>query len=124
MQTLATLGRIHRAGARQVQDLLEGFLEADSFFAQLSAAKALGTLGRASAAAALQRVIDSDTDGRVAKVARKALDQLSAKESPEAWKTLREEVAGLRRENTDLRTRIERIEGRVLPRGRKTTRRS
>jgi hypothetical protein len=98
-----------------VQDVLERCLVEKSFFAQLAAAKALGTLGRGAATAALQRLIDSDVDGRLAKVARQSLDRITTNESPEAWNTLREEVAGLRRENRDLRGRIERLEGRVLP---------
>ena len=116
MHTLASLARIHRSRARAVQDVLEACLEEESFFAQLSAAKALGKLGRASATAALERVMERDTDGRIRKAARRALDQLTRQETPEAWKALRQEVDGLRKDNRDLRQRLERLEGQLLPR--------
>jgi HEAT repeat protein len=113
LMALAKLARVYPSRARAVQDLLEKTLDADGFFAQLAAAKALGVLGRAEAAPALQRAMQSDTDGRVRKAARKSLDQITRREAPEAWKALREEVVGLRRENRELSERIDRLEGHL-----------
>jgi aminopeptidase N len=108
---LAKLARVHPSRARAIEDVLESTLDNDGFFAQLAAAKALGVLGRSTATGALQRAMQSDTDGRLRKAARRSLERITRRDSPEAWKALRREVDDLRQENEELRRRLDRLEG-------------
>jgi HEAT repeat protein len=74
MKALASLAQAHPPAAAEIQRLLEGFLEDSSFFARVSAAQALGALGRPQAVAALRRVADSDVDRRIQLSASAALE--------------------------------------------------
>lgn len=113
MRCLATLARVHTSRARQVQDQLETYLGDASYFAVLSAAEALGKLGRSQAQPALHRLQRSDVDGRLQKAAREAMEALESEaRNPEAWKSLRSEIRQLQSENQDLRARIEQMEAR------------
>jgi hypothetical protein len=82
----------------------------------LSAAAALGQLGRPQAVAALRCVEESDVDGRLQRTAREAIAALTQESTPDTWKALRSELEGLRRENRALRERLERVEAHISAR--------
>ncbi len=114
-RTLAVLGRAFPARGRKVQDLLEAALRETSFFTVLSAADALGKLGRAPALGALRRLEAAEVDGRLQKAARDAIQALGTDATPDAWKALRVDLDALRKENRSLVERLERIEAQGSP---------
>ena len=114
LRTLAVLGRIHPTRGRSIQDVLEAALGGDSFFAALSAAEALGRLGREQAVPALRRLAERDVDGRLQRVARDAAAALTERETPEAWRGMRAELEALRSESRMLRDRLQRLEHQTL----------
>jgi aminopeptidase N len=116
LRALALLGRAFPGRGRAVQDVLERALDGDSFFATLSAAEALGRLGRTAAIPALRRLEQRDVDGRLQRAARDAAATLTETPTPEAWRGLRTEIEALRAENRTLRDRLDRIEHQVAVR--------
>jgi HEAT repeat protein len=94
--------------------VLEGYLGDPSFFARISAAQALGKLGRSQAVPALQRVARADVDRRIQLSARAALEKLKEdSRNPESWNTLQCEVRTLREDNQGLRKRLDRLESLI-----------
>jgi len=113
LRTLAALGRAFPTHARSAEEQMTRTLREPSFFAVISAAAALGHLGRPQAIAALRRVEESDVDGRLQRTAREAIAALTQDATPDAWKAFRSELDALRRDNRALRERLERVEAHL-----------
>jgi aminopeptidase N len=113
MKALAQLGRSVPTRARSIQDALERYLGDPSFFACIAAAEALGGLGRSQAVAALRRLERSDVDRRIQRAASEAIRALSDDaRTPDAWRSMREDIRALKDENRELHRRLERLESK------------
>jgi HEAT repeat protein len=116
LRALAALGRAFPAHARGIEAELTATLREPGFFAVLSAAAALGQLGRPQAVAALRRLEESDVDGRLQRAARDAIAALTQNATPEAWKSIRDELDTLRSDNRMLRERLQKVEAHIAAR--------
>src|SRR5262249_44021177 len=119
LRALAALGRAIPSRGRAAQEAIEAVLREPSFFAVLSAAEALGKLGRSQALPALRRLHSAEVDARLQKAAHDAIAALTGPSTPETWKAIRTDLEQARRENHALRERVERLEVQLARRDRR-----
>jgi aminopeptidase N len=94
---------------RRTRETLEDMLDADDPYLRVDVVRALGELGDVKARGALQRQLDRDLDGRVRRRIREVLRDLGGSGKREVDR-LRDELEDLRREHTELRTRLGKLE--------------
>jgi hypothetical protein len=94
---------------RRTRETLEDMLDADDPYLRVDVVRALGDLGDVKARGALQRQLDRDLDGRVRRRIREVLRDLGGSGKREVDR-LRDELEDLRREHTELKTRLGKLE--------------
>ncbi len=103
---VSTLGKLGE-GNSEVLDYLTSLLKDAWFRVRTTAAEALGNLKDDRAVPALQKLIDSELDGRVKRYAREAILRIQeSRERSREWQQMREDFDKLREENRALKERL------------------
>lgn len=111
---MAKLGK----GKREVFDHLTSLLNKDpNFRVRMQVCRALVELGDQRAIDALEKVSETDLDPRVRRAAREAIRALrESREAPAELKVIMEDIEKLRKENMELRARLESLEAKLSQR--------
>jgi aminopeptidase N len=90
-------------------------LSGESFFlTQVAVASALGQMETAKAIGVLRSLSDQTPDGRVRRIAEEAIQKVQKNVgSDQAVKQLREELDQLKKENQELKSRMENLEAKT-----------
>ncbi|HEY9692885.1 MAG TPA: M1 family metallopeptidase [Oculatellaceae cyanobacterium] len=97
-----------------ILEQLEEFSKESFFLTQVSVAAALGQMETIKAIEILQSLADQTPDGRVRRMAEEAISTVQKKAgSDQAVKQMREELDLLKKENQELRSRIENLEAKA-----------
>jgi aminopeptidase N len=108
--------------SRKTREHLEDLLDEGDPHLRVEVADALGELGDPKARGALRRQLDRDLDGRVRRRIREVLRDLGGRGRRE-MRRMREELEDLRRQHTELRGRLSKIEDRLASEKSKPVRR-
>ncbi|AFZ12328.1 Membrane alanyl aminopeptidase [Crinalium epipsammum PCC 9333] len=97
-----------------ILEQLEEFSKESFFLTQVSVAVALGQMETIKAIGILQSLADQTPDGRVRRMAEEAISTVQKKAgSDQAVKQMREELDLLKKENQELRSRLENLEAKA-----------
>lgn len=97
----------------RILDLLAEISRDTFFLTQVSMVSALGQMETTKAIALLSPLANASADGRVRRIAEEAIAKVQKKSgSDSAIKQLREELDGLKKENQELKTRLENLEAK------------
>ncbi|MGB3208577.1 MAG: M1 family metallopeptidase [Crinalium sp.] len=97
-----------------ILEQLEEFSKESFFLTQVSVAIALGQMETIKAIGILQSLADQTPDGRVRRMAEEAISTVQKKAgSDQAVKQMREELDLLKKENQELRSRLENLEAKA-----------
>ncbi len=103
-----TTGNLER-----ILERLDGLSKETFFLTQVSVVVALGQMETIKAAAILNALANQTPDGRVRRMAEEAVQQVQAKSgSGQVTKQLREEVDQLKKDNQQLKSRLESLEAK------------
>jgi aminopeptidase N len=100
----------------QILNRLKVIAQETFFLTQMAVVGALGQVDSAAAIGVLRSLSDSTPDGRVRRVADEAIQRVQRAIGKDAGlKQLREELDQLRKDNQDLKSRLEAIEAKAKP---------
>lgn len=100
----------------RILERLEELSRESFFLTQVSVVGALGQMETVRAIAILQSLADHTPDGRVRRIAEEAVPRVQKKlGADKAVKQLREELDQLKKDNQDLRSRLESLEAKAKP---------
>ncbi len=108
---------------RKVREHLESLLEDDDPHFRISVVRALETIGDPRTRSAFRKALDREPDGRVARRIREALRAFGQSPTAEQKKTT-DELEQLRRDLSDMKTRLSKLESNRKPRKKRSTSRS
>ncbi|MBF2078429.1 MAG: HEAT repeat domain-containing protein, partial [Synechococcales cyanobacterium T60_A2020_003] len=120
LAAIRALGAISTGQSKpQVQRILDRLdeLSGETFFlTQVAVVSALGTMETPKAIAVLQSLADHTPDGRVRRRAEEAIQKVRQSIEPdEAMKKLQEELDQIKKDNQELRSRLEELEAKSKP---------
>lgn len=102
------------ANLERILDRLEELSRETFFLTQVSVVSALGHMETPKAIGILQALADQTPDGRVRRIAEEAIQKVQKNVgSDKAVKKLREELDQLKKENQELKSRLEKLEARA-----------
>ena len=99
-------------GDRTTRELLEDLLDDTDPYLRVSAVDALVEIANPRSRGPLGQQLERETDGRVRRRIREALRDLGARGKRE-FKRLRDDLVDVRREHSELKARVSKLEGRV-----------
>jgi aminopeptidase N len=99
---------------RRAREALEDLLDASDPYLRVDVVRAIGELGDAKSRAALHRQLDRELDGRVRRRIREVLRDLGGTGKRETDR-LRDELEELRKEHTELKSRLGKLEALAPP---------
>jgi aminopeptidase N len=102
------------ANVERILDRLKTLSRETFFLTQVAVSVALGQMETTKAIGVLQSLADQTPDGRVRRIAEEAVQDVQKKAgSDKAVKQLREELDQLKKENQELKSRLENLEART-----------
>ncbi|TYQ24376.1 M1 family metallopeptidase [Pseudanabaena sp. UWO310] len=120
LASIRALGAMGKAQTKpkteQILNRLKVIAQETFFLTQMAVVGALGQIDSASAIGVLHSLSDSTPDGRVRRAADEAIQRVQRAIGKDAGlKQLREELDQLRKDNQDLKSRLEAIEAKAKP---------
>jgi aminopeptidase N len=117
IRALGAMGKSQsKPKTEQILNRLKVIAQETFFLTQMAVVGALGQVDSAAAIGVLRSLSDSTPDGRVRRVADEAIQRVQRAIGKDAGlKQLREELDQLRKDNQDLKSRLEAIEAKAKP---------
>jgi aminopeptidase N len=117
IRALGAMGKSQsKPKTEQILNRLKVIAQETFFLTQMAVVGALGQVDSAAAIGVLRSLSDSTPDGRVRRVADEAIQRVQKAIGKDAGlKQLREELDQLRKDNQDLKSRLEAIEAKAKP---------
>jgi aminopeptidase N len=118
LSAIRALGKIstgqNNSNLERILDRLKELARESFFLTQVSVVSALGQMETAKAIGILQSLADQTPDGRVRRIAEEAIQDVQRNiGSDKAVKQLREELDQLKKENQELKSRLETLEAKA-----------
>jgi len=107
---LARLGKRYKKERPEIKSDLERLLQDNSFRVAVNALRGAKTYGDAALIPVLERIADSEVEGRYVRYAREAIRALSKKKDLTEIDSIRKSVESLEKENKDLKDRLSKVE--------------
>jgi HEAT repeat protein len=107
---LARLGKRYKKERPEMKSDLERLLQDNSFRVAVNALRGAKTYGDAALIPVLERIADSEVEGRYVRYAREAIRALSKKKDVTEIDSIRKSVESLEKENKDLKDRLSKVE--------------